>query len=298
MLKYPYDVILGRAENNKVVAIDSTTWDPEKDAIAFFKYSLIGDGVLYENVVPVYEFYFDTPRLMTDTFYVGYRLTVPDTVMRNKRFRLVLAIDSLPQYWVWNHNIQRHIFERYWGGEFPILQHNRRCSAPAAPEWVVYNTTNTVRFTLPYTPGDSLLLAVCPEGQPMDSATIYPVTGSTMDIVVPDSGRYTARLARVCQRDIIVQSSWSAPATFLIMHNLAIAQPGAPALEVHPNPTDGTVLIPAEDIREVWCVAADGRCSRLRLEDGHVSLKEHPAGLYVLEILTGDGLFTAKVVKR
>ena len=31
---------------------------------------------------------------------------------------------------------------------------------------------------------------------------------------------------------------------------------------------------------------------------GQVSLKDYPAGLYVLEIQTAEGLFTAKVVKR
>ena len=73
------------------------------------------------------------------------------------------------------------------------------------------------------------------------------------------------------------------------------------------------MLIPAEGIREVWCVAADGRRSRLEVKDGlgdrsgakvydkvsgQVSLKDYPAGLYVLEIQTAEGLFAAKVVKR
>ncbi len=314
--KSPYEIIIGRRENNKIVAIDSTTWDSEKDAIVSFKYSMMGDGVLYEQVVPIYEFYFDTPHLITDTFYVGYRDMDPeDSIGNTMLYGVYYSVDSVSQNRVANNDVQllRGLFNYHWGGEFPILQPNRRCAAPDAPEWVVYNTTNTVRFTLPYSPGDSLLLSICREGLPMDSATIYPVTGSTMDIVVPDSGRYTARLARVCQRDILVQSGWSAPATFPIMNNLSIPQPSVPTLEVHPNPTDGTVLIPAEGIREVWCVAADGRRTRLDVKDGlgdrsgakvydkvsgQVSLKDHHAGLYVLEIQAAEGLFTAKVVKR
>ena len=31
---------------------------------------------------------------------------------------------------------------------------------------------------------------------------------------------------------------------------------------------------------------------------GQVSLKDYPAGLYVLEIQTAEGLFAAKVMKR
>ena len=320
----PYDVIIGRVENNKVVAIDSTTWDSRKDAIASFRYSLIGDSVLYEHIVPVYEFYFDTPHLMTDTFYVGFRLTVPDTEMLDRRFSLVCAIDSVSTLdtvmypmdyvyhpFVYNDNVQERLIEPwFWGGEFPILQPNRHCTKPeGAPQWVLYSATNTVRFTLPYSPDDSLVLAICGYGQPMDSATVYPVTDNIMDIVVPDSGRYTARLARICQRDILVQSSWGDPATFIIMNNLALSQPTVPIMEVFPNPTDGTVSIPAEGIREVWCVAADGRRTRLKVNDGlgersgakvssQVSLKDCPAGLYVLEIQTDEGLFTAKVLKK
>ncbi len=313
MENYPYDVIIGRVENNKVVAIDSTTWNSNKDAIALFKYSLMGDSVLYEHVVPVYEFYFDTPHLMTDTFYVGFRLTVNDTEMLDRRVSLVLAVDSVSTLdtvvhpfdyvyhpYVYNDDIHARLTAHwYWGGEFPILQPNRRCSAPeGAPQLLVYNTTNTVRFTLPYSPDDSLLLAICGYGLPMDSATVYPVTDSIMDIVVPDSGRYTARLARVCQRDILVQSNWGDPTTFLIMNNLAIEQNNIPTLEVYPNPTDGSVRIDAEGIREVWCVASDGKRTQLSVKNGQVSLKAYPAGLYVLEIQTDEGLFSAKVVKR
>ena len=301
MNKYPYKVIIGHIENNKVVAIDSTTWDSMKDAIASFKYSIMGDGVLYEHVVPVYEFYFDTPHQMSDTFYVGFQLTVNDTDMLDSRFRLICAVDSVSQLWVYNDSVQRGqgYYDFHWGGEFPILQPNRRCTAPeGAPQLLVYTATNTVRFTLPYSPSDSLVLAICEYGQPVDSATIYPVTESTMDIVIPDSGRYTARIARICQRDTLVQSNWSAPTDFFIVNNLSIAQNSIPTLEVYPNPTDGTVFIPAKGVHEVWLVAADGRRSRLMLKDGQVSLKGFPLGLYVLEIQTDEGLFTAKVVRR
>ena len=91
-------------------------------------------------------------------------------------------------------------------------------------------------------------------------------------------------------------SDWSRE--FSVGNPQAIAETALPTLEVHPNPTDGTVLIPAEGIREVWCVAADGRRTRLEVKDSQVSLKEYPAGLYVLEIQTAEGLYSAKVVKR
>lgn len=302
LTKSPYEIIIGLRENNKIVAIDSTTWDSDKDAIVSFKYSMMGDGVLYEQVVPIYEFYFDTPHLMTDTFYVGYRDMDPENVIGNQMlYNLYISVDSVSQNWVYNNDVQRwqgH-FNYEWGGEFPILQPNRRCAAPAGtPQLVVYNATNTVRFTLPYSPDDSLLLSICGYGQSMDSATVYPVTGSTMDIVIPDSGRYSARLARICQRDILVQSNWGEPMHFYVFNSLAIEQNGLPVVEVYPNPTDGTVVIPSEGVKEVWCVAADGRRTRLEVKDGLVSLKDYPAGVYVLEVQTCEGLFAAKVVRQ
>ena len=91
-------------------------------------------------------------------------------------------------------------------------------------------------------------------------------------------------------------SDWSRE--FSVGNPQAIAETALPTLEVRPNPTDGTVAIPAESIREVWCVAADGRRSQLKVKNGQVSLKDYPAGLYVLEIQTAEGLFAAKVMKR
>ncbi len=91
-------------------------------------------------------------------------------------------------------------------------------------------------------------------------------------------------------------SDWSRE--FSVGNPQAISETALPTLDVHPNPTDGTVLIPAEGIREVWCVAADGRRTQLVMKNGNVSLKDHTAGLYVLEIQTDEGLFSAKVIKK
>ena len=85
---------------------------------------------------------------------------------------------------------------------------------------------------------------------------------------------------------------------FYVFNNLAIEQNGLPVVEVYPNPTDGTVVVPSEGVKEVWCVAADGRRTRLEVKDGRVSLKDYPAGVYVLEVQTCEGLFAAKVVRQ
>ena len=256
MLNYPYDVIIAQAVNNELIILDSTTWDTEKDAIEYFRYSMMGDdGVLYEHIVPIYEFYFDTAHLVTDTFYVGFHLKVPydDQATIGMRFLLNCSVDSVSTIWVLNDDLQltRGQHNYVWGGEFPILQPNRRCHTPtSAPQIIIYNATNTVRFTLPYETGDSLLLSIARAGQPADSGDIYPVTAVTMDIVVPDSGRYTARLARVCRRDIDVQSRWGASQDFVIFTPLGIApmvSGSAPGLLLYPNPASKTVTIACDE---------------------------------------------------
>lgn len=293
--KYPYDVILAVIENNALVIIDSTTWDSQKDTKRCFKYSLMGgDGVFYEHFVPVYEYYFDSPVMMSDTFYVGFRRTVPyyDDVMYDYYFNTVCAIDSLSQTWITNENLQGGRTP-YWGGAFPIIQPNRHCSVPEAPEWLVYTTTNTVRFTLPYTEGDSLILSIAREGQPADSGTIYPVTGAVMDIVVPDSGRYSARLARICQRDIEVQSRWSAPANFFLLNSLAIGRgPGAAqAFDIYPNPASGTVTVDCE-AREGTLEVVDLQGRTLLTAPAtqrSLDISRLPAGSYFVRLTTPDG---------
>jgi hypothetical protein len=108
--------------------------------------------------------------------------------------------------------------------------------------------------------------------------------------------RYTVHVRSRC--DDINGHSWSDWGDGFSVGHQSIAETALPTLDVHPNPTDGTVAIPVEGIREVWCVAADGRRTQLVIKNGQVSLKDYPEGLYVLEIQTDEGLFTAKVVKR
>ena len=174
---------------------------------------------------------------------------------------------------------------------------------PEAPRPIVYPTTNTVRFELPYTAGDSLVLSVARAGQPIDSGAFYIVTADTMTMVFPDSGSYTARLRRICRKGdfVTLESDWSTGANFFFTTSLGIGrldyqQTGS--IAVTPNPTRGTVHVEAEGVRAVWLVAADGRRTQLPCKDGTVSLAAFAPGLYVLEVQTADGVYKAKVVRE
>ncbi len=107
---------------------------------------------------------------------------------------------------------------------------------------------------------------------------------------------YRVKIRSRC--DDIDGESWSDWSREFSIGNQAISETALPTLDVHPNPTDGPVRIDAEGIREVWCVASDGRRTRLKVKDSQVSLKDYPSGLYVLEIQTDEGLYTSKVVRR
>ena len=302
--KYPYEAVISKIEGDTLDVLATTTWNYETDSRAYFKYSIMGDGQLYEYVAPVFEYYFETPVLVYDTFYVGWsRLlsTQPYFFLYN------LSIDSMTSYWIQNErplesydNHQQYL----WGGVFPIIQPNRHCRVPAAPSLVVYSGTNTVRFTLPYAAGDSLVLSIAGYGQPADSGTVYPVTDSIMDIVIPDSGRYTARLMRICQRygGVMLQSDWSGPTHFFIVNNLAIGQPSDMGVSIVPNPATDAVT-----------VSADATLLTLELRDllGRTILTQQPAstkttvdvstlpaGTYILRLHTPQGIATKKLIVK
>ncbi len=306
--KYDFELFLAQIRNDSIFFVDSTRWKPS-DHQAWFEYSVQYCGQTYDSIVPVYELYFDTPRSIQDTFCVGYK---------GELMSLYHTLDSSATYFIldpheYTSNCSAHLDSiwcanhqnQWWGGIFPIIEYRHPCETPSAPRPIVYAATNPnlVQFQLPYSAGDSMWLSIAEYGQPADSGIIYNVTNSVMDIVVPDSGYYTARLRSFCTKywDVPMQSAWSAPANFMITSNLSILkpdyqQPGS--IVVTPNPTRGKVRIEAEGVRAVWLVAADGRRTQLQCKDGTVSLKAFAPGLYVLEVQTADGLYKAKVVRE
>ena len=311
--EFDFELNLAQLRNDSLFFIDSTGWKPS-DSRVFYRYSQIGNGQYYEHIVPTFELYFDTPRVVYDTFFVGYRC---DTSRR--QLNLYMASDSSTTYFFnFAHNVVSDCssytdstYSRprpegggwecrsWWGTLFPIIQPNRHCGVPSAPHLTVYNSTNTVRFTLPYSPGDSLLLSIADFGQAADSGTIYPVTDSILEIVIPDSGRYSARLGRICPRygGLMLQSDWSTPTNFFIMSNLDIAQPqegDAVRLLLFPNPASGTVTVGGfEGEGSVEIVDMAGRVSgQWPVAGGQrtIDISRLPAGSYVVRLTTAEGI--------
>lgn len=296
------DLILGiMAEDSSMVFIDSVSWKPS-DHRAFFKYSIIGgDGVYYEKTVPAFELYFDTPHLMTDTFFVGLRETGYNAGV------CYFSYDSASSYIVHGATLYPttyyytlHPTVDVWGGLFPIIVPNRHCDAPTKPRTIVYTTTNTVQFELPYTVGDSLLLSVARAGQPADSGDLYNVTGEVMSIVLPDSGHYEARLRRFCSRNdsTVLVSDWGAAASVTIPNQLGITGCEAEArLTISPNPAKESVTVEC-DIKDGTITLLDIRGRTLAAmpsSQSSIDLSGLPAGTYILRLTAPQGSAVKKL---
>ncbi len=268
--KFPFDVVLAKITGNSTVDfIDSTQWKPD-DYRAFFKYTIMGAGQLYEKIVPIYELYFDTPHLISDTFYVGNRKLGPHSV------NCYISYDSMTSYWTNTELTEPYHYEKFWGGLFPIIQPNRHCNAPEKPRAIVYTTTNTVQFELPYTEGDSMTLSIARVGQSVDSGYLYSVTDSVMSVVLPDSGHYEARLRQYCARyGDYYGSNWSAAFPIYLSTPLGITGPAdGIALTINPNPATGKV--------EVDCNVADGTLTLLDMQGR--TLAEMPSSQRVIDV--------------
>ena len=187
-----------------------------------------------------------------------------------------------------------------WGGTFPIVGFH--CTTP--PQNFRREEISTDHCTLAWdgNAGGVYEVVVGHYGDSPDTVSRrYITTDTVLRLDSLEYGTlYSAWVRGQCHYatagyDTVIWSNWGSTHISL---PLSVQEANAQMFDVTPNPTDGTVHIGAEGIREVWCVAADGKRTQLSVKNGQVSLKDYPAGLYVLEIQTAEGLFTAKVMKR
>ncbi len=187
-----------------------------------------------------------------------------------------------------------------WGGTFPIVGFH--CTTP--PQNIRRAEIATDHCTLAWdgNAGGVYEVVVGHYGDSPDTVSRrYITTDTVLRLDSLEYGTlYSAWVRGQCHYatpgyDTVIWSNWGSTHISL---PLSVQEANAQMLDVTPNPTDGTVRIGAEGIREVWCVAADGKRTRLKVKGSQVSLKDYPAGLYVLEIQTDEGLYTAKVVRR
>ncbi|MBQ6069610.1 MAG: T9SS type A sorting domain-containing protein [Bacteroidales bacterium] len=158
--------VLIQKEDSQFVHVDSVKWhrrSPDK----YFKYSsTYTTGFIQDTVAPVYEFFFDTPHFVHDSFYVGFR---SDYVRSPNYDPSIFIYNPYPQQWAWDiqgmvvqvpDNPSENFYETYfrtwynegwvvnrlghsplyrsvtlWGGIFPIIVPPDTDAVVGLPVW-------------------------------------------------------------------------------------------------------------------------------------------------------------------
>ena len=266
-----------------------------------------------------YEYYFDHPFQVHDTFYIG-AIDKRDTLVNNddSSFLIVYGRDlSMQQNNWWNGGVKERdslkgllhddwpaaYEKRWWGGFFPII--GLRCTAPKEGE--------VIRVE-----GDSVVIQFVDDGEEHQYEVVYARDGFGVDTTAgertaaPDSlftfrgleagMRYWYRVRRSCTiGHMTVWSPWSPG--YRLPNSVGIRPDMEPvALEVNPNPANEYVEVTAEvpegslELRD-----AQGRLHLAqRLEGGHarIELQGVPAGVYTLHLRSAEGNATRRVIVR
>ena len=235
-------------------------------------------GQHFEEAVKSYEFYFDTPIVVSDTFFVGYQTLGEDGLQHPG------ATDPYMAGWVYmaltyNYDyiyhddyeppIWRHIYSNIagygshwsWAGLYPITEH-----PPCNPDTLscssVYGLralplmSGEVRFTWHQQPSHrQFQISVGPQGTPPDDNPIYEAAGSPFSISdnwdssILYAAYIRAQCSRYCHPDsTLVWSDWSRPVTFYTDRSFpqGIHSPDKEQnllFDIVPNPTDGRVTV-------------------------------------------------------
>ena len=263
---------------------------------------------------PHYDFFFDTALVLTDTFYISQTMTCnDDTTMLYPMVSAMMEVHGwggFNRLLPWEKRMYRETLDdTIWQEEdygwhvtclFPIIVRDGD-TCPQVRD-VQYFKGSSTQFFLRWGRGANHYdwqVSYGPAGMNPDDGTMLTFNEPQTSLITidPDS-HYVAYVRARCRFARDEWGPWSDSVSIWLNNPAGILDATANTLTVIPNPTDGTVTIGAEGIREVWCVAADGRRTQLKVKDGQVSLKDYPAGLYVLEIQTDEGLFAAKVIKK
>ena len=276
----------------------------KRDIVRHCKFDYLPDSV--DGVVECYEFYFDHPVSVSDTFYAG----LSDGALMG--LGLAGSINATtPQTW-WHKIINPRApgewslwseFANTWGVVFPIIR--PRCTAPREGE--------VIRVE-----GDSVVIQFVDDGEEHQYEVVYARDGFGVDTTAgertaaPDSlftfrgleagMRYWYRVRRSCTiGNMTVWSPWSQgyrlPATVGIRPDMEPV-----ALEVKPNPANEYVEVTAEvpegslELRD-----AQGRLHlSQRLEGGHarIELQGVPAGVYTLQLRSAEGNATRRLIVK
>ena len=278
-----------------------------------FGYILDSNGAMSNS----YEYYFNEPVRVRDTFYVGFVLH-GEYASHPKYSPPCCGMDVAEHgqtWWIGGltslNTLTGLVYDdssstystRWWGALFPII--GLRCTAPREGEVIQAE-------------GDSVVIQFVDDGEEHQYEVVYARDGFGVDTTAgertaaPDSlftfrgleagMRYWYRVRRSCTiGNMTVWSPWSQgyrlPATVGIRPDMEPV-----ALEVKPNPANEYVEVTAEvpegslELRD-----AQGRLHlSQRLEGGHarIELQGVPAGVYTLQLRSAEGNATRRLIVK
>ncbi len=300
---------LWQVQNGQLVCVDSSTVIGGRRE---FQYDFLITGVngvpvvppeLMSKVVPCYEYYFDQPIVVTDSFYIGHMYR-PNwlnyyTTSTGYRGHLTTFNEIAADYWFTKELVPApHV--GFWGLFFPIL--HPYCPKMDAPGVRIDGYEANVAWE---SGSDQYELSVVRRGLPLDSGFVVPIGDTSYVAMGLDSGvYYQARVRHTCViGGTTWWSDWSAPTAFYLGNtdpdSLGIAAVDLqPEVTLTPNPAADRVTVAAEGMERVELIGVDGTVLLRRDCHGEcqIDLTGLAAGLYLVRATTPRGTATRSLV--
>ncbi len=289
--------------------------------------------VYYRDTAKAYEFYFDQPVIVSDTFLVGFQTLGIDGQQHEHQD---YNIDSAgyvyfvskhttcnvnyphPVWYFIRDNLTGNPFNYYWAGILPIIEeppcNPDTLSCPVVEELLARPMDSlNVEFIWPSLPQQQYFqVSVCRPGTPPDAGTIYNADSSPL--VVTDRWDTTATYVayirtqrhRHCHpNDTLVWSDWIGPVTFFGHQpsdptGIATADRAPQLFTLTPNPAKKRVRVHSDyALKSVEVFDAQGRKALSATAEGNVielDVSQWPSGSYVVRVHTLHGTASKRLV--
>ena len=313
--------------------VDSFPMSPDIYPTTYFSYTiyrnfLMNDLTPVQRITPCYEFYFDKPHKLIDTFYVGFSVDnhsnfIPfatpnssiyymahnsDAIFRGLDYQVTIGIGHHYERDTFGEpRFNQSIVNGIWGGIFPILQPDRPYCNPVGGLRVAErgqdyatlcwdNAGDSVYYQLVF--GDDAANPI------FTYDTCYTRTGLDTGIF------YNAHLRRGCHHDCpyhpdsTLYSPWSPGVEFYLgstnPDDIGIEHQPSVDFSIYPNPTAGQFSLSLTEGMEarVFIGDADGRSVYDQKATGsvmHFDLSALPTGNYTVTVDTPLGPCTKQL---
>ena len=289
--------------------------------------SVVDYGELYEYVKPVYEFYFEHPHIMCDSFYVGTYRPYINSVIFNYHNTMYRTTDSVSNtIMCFDPRVMPNACStagyttRTLPHIYPILQ-------PCAPPEMSLDVVGDWEKVLSWSGDvqDSFQLSVSEYWQNADSGNIYNLTDTTITFLDGQGDVYFAARVRVkctsneakCPADDR-WSPWSEPVYFYFgsempdtthidttsidttSTGLRLVESGNVDVTLTPNPAAERVTVSATGMQSVELLGVDGTVIMRRdglMQDEYIlDLKGLATGVYMVRVSTAKGTATRRLM--